>query len=501
MSELSMKERRAIPRQKMPEQEPAERTRNFNEVPFGLSEEAARLEALRCLECKKPKCIDKCPVEVDIPGFIKRIQEGDYQGAIRIVKSTNALPAICGRVCPQEEQCELTCVLRVRGEPVAVGRLERFVADWEREHGEVEIPQRRPPTGKRVAVIGSGPAGLTVAGDLCLLGHEVTVLEALHELGGVLTYGIPEFRLPKAIVRAEIDYLRRLGVDFEPNFVVGKTATVDELLEEYDAVFIGIGAGAPMMTGLPGENLCGIYSANEYLTRANLMRAYDFPNYDTPMIRGKNIAVLGGGNTAMDSARAALRLSDGGKVAIVYRRSRKEMPAREEEIHHGGQEGIEFHFLTNPTRFLGNEDGWVKAMECIRMELGEPDDSGRRRPIPVEGSEFIMEVDAVVIAFGTNANPLIRQSTPGLECNKRGYIVADPQTGATSKPGVYAGGDIVTGAATVIEAMGAGKRSARAIHEYLTRATQRSPAASQSSTGEKLPGPATAEAAPGERQP
>ncbi|MFQ6131101.1 MAG: NADPH-dependent glutamate synthase [Armatimonadota bacterium] len=479
MSKPSMKERRAIPRQKMPEQDPAQRVKNFDEVPFGLSEEAARLEALRCLECKRPKCMDMCPVEVDIPGFIRCIQEGDYQEAIRIVKATNALPAICGRVCPQEEQCETTCVLGVKGEPVAVGRLERFVADWEREHGKVEVPQRRPPTGKRVAIVGSGPSGLTVAGDLALLGHEVIVLEALHELGGVLTYGIPEFRLPKAIVRAEVDYLRKLGVEYEPNFVVGKTATVDELLEEYDAVFIGIGAGAPWMTDLPGENLCGIYSANEYLTRANLMRAYDFPNYDTPIIRGRKIAVLGGGNTAMDAARTALRLSNGGEVSIVYRRSRREMPARDEEIHHGEEEGIQFHFLTNPTRFIGDQQGWVRAMECIRMELGEPDDSGRRRPIPIEGSEFIMDVDTVISAFGTNANPIIRESTPGLECNKWGYIVADPETGATSKPGVYAGGDIVTGAATVIEAMGAGKRSARAIHEYLT--------------GEKLPGPREAD--------
>jgi glutamate synthase (NADPH/NADH) small chain len=473
---LSMKERRAIPRQKMPEQPPEERVRNFREVPHGLSEEAARLEALRCLECKNPKCIALCPVEVDIPGFIRLVAEGDYAAAVRKVKETNALPAICGRVCPQETQCEQTCILAVKGDPVAVGRLERFVADWERDHGEVTIPARRPPTGKRIAVVGSGPAGLTVAGDLSLLGHEVTVLEALHELGGVLQYGIPEFRLPKAIVNAEVDYLRQLGVNFEADFVVGRTATIDELFAEgYDALFIGIGAGAPMMTGLPGENLCGVYSANEYLTRVNLMKAYDFPNYETPMISGNSVAVLGGGNTAMDAARTARRLSQGGKVYLVYRRSRVEMPAREEEIHHGEQEGIEFHFLTTPTRFIGDERGWVKAMECIRMELGEPDESGRRRPVPIPGSEYLFEVDTVVIAFGTNANPLIRKTTPGLEHNKWGYILADPQTGATSKPGVYAGGDIVTGAATVIEAMGAGKRAARAIHEYLT--------------GEKLAGP------------
>jgi glutamate synthase (NADPH/NADH) small chain len=472
----SMKERRAIPRQQMPEQPPEERVHNFREVPHGLTEEQAQREAWRCLQCKNPKCVDKCPVEVAIPEFVELVAHGKFAEACRKIKETNALPAICGRVCPQEEQCEVTCILGTKGDPAAIGRLERFVADWEREHGEIILPNKRPPTGKRVGVIGSGPAGLTVAGDLVLLGHEATVFEALHEPGGVLVYGIPEFRLPKAIVRAEVDYLRKLGVKIECNFIVGKTATIEELMhdEGYDAIFIGTGAGAPQMTGLPGENLCGIFSANEYLTRSNLMHAWD-EAYDTPMFSGKNVAVLGSGNTAMDAARTALRLSRGGKVRIVYRRSRKEMPAREEEIHHGEEEGIEFHLLTNPIRFIGDERGWVKAMECVRMELGEPDSSGRRRPIPIPGSEFVMETDTVIIAFGTEANPIIRQTTPDLACNKWGYIIADPKTGATSKPGVYAGGDIVTGAATVIEAMGAGKRAARAIHEYLT--------------GEHIPGP------------
>ncbi|MFQ5809447.1 MAG: NADPH-dependent glutamate synthase, partial [Armatimonadota bacterium] len=464
-----MKERRQIPRQPMPAQDPVARRSNFDEVPHGYDEEAARREALRCLECKNAKCVPLCPVEVDIPGFLKLVMQGDFLGAVHKIRETNALPAICGRVCPQEEHCELTCILGKRGEPVAVGRLERFVADWERERGELPTPEKRPPTGKRVGIVGSGPAGLTVAGDLAVLGHEVTVFEALHEIGGVLVYGIPEFRLPKEIVRAEVAYLERLGVRFETNFIVGRTATIDELFEEgYEAMFVGTGAGAPMMTGLPGENLCGIYSANEYLTRVNLMHAWDFPRYDTPMVRAKNVAVLGGGNTAMDAARSALRLSDGGKVSIVYRRSRKEMPARDEEIEHGEEEGIEFHFLTTPTVFLGNEDGWLTGMECIRMELGEPDDSGRRRPIPIEGSEFHMPVDIVIIAFGTDANPIIRQTTPGLECNEWGYIEVDEDTCATSREGVYAGGDIVTGAATVIAAMGAGKKAARAIHEQLT---------------------------------
>ncbi len=465
----SMRERRKIPRQPMPEQDPTARRSNFNEVPYGYDGQSARLEALRCIECKSPKCVDMCPVEIDIPGFLKLIMRGDFLGAAQKVRETNALPAICGRVCPQEEQCEQTCILAKRGQPVAVGRLERFVADWERGHGEISLPEKRPPTGKRVGIVGSGPAGLTVAGDLTVLGHEATVFEALHEIGGVLVYGIPEFRLPKEIVGAEVAYLQKLGVRFENNFVVGRTATIDELFAEgHDAIFIGTGAGAPMMTGLPGENLCGVYSANEYLTRVNLMHAWEFPKYDTPMVRRKNVAVLGGGNTAMDAARASLRLSDGGNVRIVYRRSRQEMPARDEEIEHGAEEGIEFHFLTTPTKFIGDENGWIKGMECIRMELGEPDESGRRRPLPIDGSEFHMPVDIVIIAFGTNANPIIRQTTPGLKCNEWGYIEADPETCATSREGVYAGGDIVTGAATVIAAMGAGKRAARAIHEYLT---------------------------------
>lgn len=455
-----------IPRQKMPEQDPKIRSKNFNEVPFGYTPDLAQLEASRCLQCKKPKCVEGCPVEIDIPAFIKLIYDGDFVGAARKLKERNSLPAICGRVCPQEDQCEKFCVVGKKDEPVAIGRLERFAADWEREKGEIRIPEKAPSTGKRVAVVGSGPAGLTVAGDLILKGHEVTIFEALHKPGGVLIYGIPEFRLPKSIVQAEVNYLEKLGVKIECNCVIGRIETIDELLQEYDAVFLGLGAGLPQFLGIPGENYCGIYSANEYLTRSNLMKAYLFPEYDTPIARGKNVAVFGAGNVAMDAARTALRLG-ADIVRIIYRRSRQEMPARIEEIQHAEEEGVQFYLLTAPTRFIGDDNGWVTGFECIKMELGEPDESGRRRPIPIKGSEFQLDCDLAVVAIGTGANPLLTTTTPGLELNKRGYIVADPQTGKTSKEGVWAGGDIVTGAATVILAMGAGRKAANSIHEYL----------------------------------
>lgn len=464
MAEKEKKEK--IPRQKMPEQDPKVRAKNFNEVPYGYPPEVAQLEASRCLQCKKPKCTEGCPVEIDIPAFIKLIYEGDFVGAARKLKERNSLPAICGRVCPQEDQCEKFCVVGKKDQPVAIGRLERFAADWEREKGEVTIPQKAPSTGKKVAVVGSGPAGLTVAGDLILKGHEVTIFEALHKPGGVLIYGIPEFRLPKAIVQAEVNYLEKLGVKVECNCVIGRIETVDELLQEYDAVFLGLGAGLPQFLGIPGENFCGIYSANEYLTRSNLMKAYLFPEYDTPIARGKNVAVFGAGNVAMDAARTALRLG-ADIVRIVYRRSREEMPARIEEIHHAEEEGVQFYLLTAPTRFFGDDNGWVTGFECIKMELGEPDESGRRRPVPIKGSEFQLDCDLAVVAIGTGANPLLTTTTPGLDLNKRGYIVADPETGKTSKRGVWAGGDIVTGSATVILAMGAGRKAANSIHEYL----------------------------------
>jgi glutamate synthase (NADPH/NADH) small chain len=467
MAEKEEKEKKPkVPRQKMPEQEAKVRARNFDEVPFGYSPELAGLESSRCLQCKKPKCIEGCPVEIDIPGFIKFVSEGDFKGAARKLKERNALPAICGRVCPQEDQCEKVCIVGKKDQPVAVGRLERFVADWERAKGEVVIPEKAPATGKRVAVVGSGPAGLTVAGDLILKGHEVTIFEALHKPGGVLIYGIPEFRLPKAIVQAEVNYLERLGVKVECNCVIGRIDTVDELLQEYDAVFLGLGAGLPQFLNVPGENFCGIYSANEYLTRSNLMKAYLFPKYDTPIARGKNVAVFGAGNVAMDSARTALRLG-ADTVRIIYRRSRDEMPARIEEVHHAEEEGVQFYLLTAPTKFLGNDNGWVTGVECLRMELGEPDESGRRRPVPIKGSEFQLECDLAVVAIGAGANPLLPTQTPGLELNKRGYIVADLETGKTKKPKVWAGGDIVTGSATVILAMGAGRKAANSMHEYL----------------------------------
>lgn len=465
--EISKKKKTQIPRQKMPEQDPKVRAKNFEEVPFGYTPDLALLEASRCLQCKKPSCIEGCPVSIDIPGFISLILKEDFLGAARKIKEMNSLPAVCGRVCPQEDQCEKMCVLGKKGEPVAIGRLERFAADFERTLGEFTMPPMEGSTGKKVAVVGSGPAGLTLAGDLIKKGHQVTIFEALHKAGGVLVYGIPEFRLPKAIVQAEVEYLQKLGVEIRTNMVIGKIYTVDELLAYgYDAVFLGTGAGLPTFMNIPGENLNGVYSANEYLTRSNLMKAYLFPKYDTPIARGKKVAVLGGGNVAMDAARTALRLG-AEDVYIVYRRSKKELPARIEEVHHAEEEGIQFHFLTLPVEILGNEDGWVCGMRCQHMELGEPDESGRRRPIPIPGSEFDLEVDMVIVAIGTGANPLIPSTTPDLKTNKWGYIIADPDTGATSKKGVYAGGDIVTGSATVILAMGAGRKAAQAIHKYL----------------------------------
>jgi len=452
----------------MPRQDPQVRAHNFDEVALGFTEEMAQQEAARCLQCKKAACIKGCPVEIDIPAFIAKIAEGDFAGALRKVREQNCLPAVCGRVCPQEDQCEKVCVLGKKHEPVAIGRLERFVADYGSQTDEIEIPEIKVKTGKRIAVVGSGPSGLTVAGDLLQLGHEVTIFEAFHKAGGVLVYGIPEFRLPKDIVQREIDYLVRLGVELRTNFIVGRTKTIDELFEDgYDAVFIGVGAGLPMFMNIAGENFGGVYSANEFLTRTNLMKAYLFPEYDTPIKIGPRVAVVGGGNVAMDSARTALRLG-AEEVNLVYRRSRAEMPARDEEIENAEEEGIIFNLLTNPTHIFANGDGWVNEIECVRMELGEPDASGRRRPVVIEGSEFCVKADALVMAIGSGANPLITSTTRDLKVNDWGYIIVDEMTGATSKPGVYAGGDIVTGSATVIEAMGAGRTSARAIHKYLS---------------------------------
>ncbi len=452
----------------MPEQAPDIRKHNFDEVPTGYTVQMAQAEAARCLQCKKPNCVAGCPVAVDIPGFIDLITEGNLTAAIRKIWATNALPAVCGRVCPQEIQCEGKCILAKKGDPVAIGNLERFCADYEREHGNGDLPPVAAPTGKKVAVVGAGPSSLTVAGDLIIKGHAVTVMEAFHKPGGVLVYGIPEFRLPKAIVAQEVHFLERLGVEVQCNAVVGRTVSLDELFEQgYDAVYLGLGAGLPSFMKIPGENLIGILSANEYLTRANLMRAYKFPEVDTPMPRGKNVAVLGAGNVAMDAARTAMRLG-AEKVRIIYRRSREEMPARAAEIHHAEEEGIEFMLLANPVRYIGNDRGRLTQMECLRMELGEPDASGRRRPMAVEGSEFIIDTDLVVVAVGSGANPLLTSSTPDLKLNKWGYITADPESGKTSKKAVWAGGDIVTGAATVILAMGAGRKAADSIHNYLT---------------------------------
>ena len=466
--EVKPPKKEKIPRQKMPEQDPKVRSRNFDEVPFGLSPELAQKEAERCIQCKDPRCLQGCPVEIDVPGFIKLIKEGDFEGSIRLLWEKNALPAICGRVCPQEIQCEGLCIIGKKEEPVAIGNLERFAADYQRLHGRDVLPPKADPTGKKVAVVGAGPAGLTVAGDLILKGHEVTVFEALHAPGGVLLYGIPEFRLPKEIVAHECKYLERLGVKILVNQVVGRTDTVDELFEQgFDAVFLGVGAGLPVFLNVPGENLIGIYSANEYLTRANLMKAYAFPEYDTPLVKGKNVATFGAGNVAMDSARTALRMGAEHSY-IIYRRSDAEMPARAAEIHHAHEEGVEFMLLTAPTRFIGDEEGRLKQVECLKMELGEPDASGRRRPVPLKGSEFIVDIDLAVISIGAGANPLLTKTTPGLALNKWGYIIADPKTGKTMKPKVWAGGDIVTGSATVILAMGAGRLAANSIHDFLT---------------------------------
>jgi glutamate synthase (NADPH/NADH) small chain len=449
----------------MPKQKPKERVKNFNEVALGYTEEQAIEEANRCLQCIKPQCVGGCPVEVPIPEFIKCLRERKYAEGIAMIKSKNALPAVCGRVCPQEEQCQVNCVVGRIGEPVSIGRLERYLADWEREHG-FQIPEKAKPTGKKVAVVGAGPAGLTAAADLVKLGHEVVMFEALHLPGGVLVYGIPEFRLPKVIVRNEVAYIEKLGVDLRVGNMVGRTYTIPELMKSgFDAVFIGSGAGLPQFMSIPGENLGGVYSANEFLIRVNLMKSYKFPEYDTPLRLGKHVVVIGGGNVAMDCARSSMRL--GADVCLLYRRSRKEVPARKEEIENAEEEGLVCRFLAAPLRFIGDEKGWVKAMECQVMELGQPDASGRRRPIPIEGSEFTMETDTVIIAIGQTPNPIIQRTTEGLVVNpKHGTIIVD-ENGKTSLEGVYAGGDVATGAATVISAMGMGKNAAKAIHEYL----------------------------------
>lgn len=448
------------------EQEPKERIKNFNEVCLGYTEEEAVLEASRCLNCKKPTCVPKCPVAINIPKFIQYVKAREFEEAARVISESSSLPAVCGRVCPQEIQCEGKCILGVKGEPVAIGKLERFVADWSRENN-IEISGTADKKGKKVAVIGSGPSGLTCAGDLAKKGYDVTIFEALHEAGGVLVYGIPEFRLPKdTVVRHEIENLKKLGVKIETDVVAGKTITVDEILGEegFDAVFIGSGAGLPKFMSIPGENSNGVFSANEILTRSNLMKAFR-DDYATPVKVGKKAVVVGGGNVAMDAARTALRL--GAEVHVVYRRSENELPARAEEVHHAKEEGVIFHFLTNPVEVLADDKGWVKGIKCLKMELGEPDESGRRQPVEVEGSEFVMDCDAVIMSLGTSPNTLIPSTTKGLEINKRRCIVVNEETGLTSRERIYAGGDAVTGAATVILAMGAGKRAAKAIDEYL----------------------------------
>ena len=454
-----------IPRVSVREQEPAVRATNFEEVCYGYNAEEAQLEATRCLNCKNPRCVAACPVNINIPAFIQKVAEGDLSAASAIIAEDSSLPSICGRVCPQETQCEGSCILGIKGEPVAIGKLERFVGDWSLEN-ECKSCVEITPNGKKVAVIGSGPSGLACASDLAKMGYEVTVFEALHKLGGVLVYGIPEFRLPKEkIVAREIDDVRRLGVKFETDVIVGRTITIDSLLNEegFSAVFIGSGAGLPRFMGIEGENLNGVVSANEFLTRANLMRAYD-DEYDTPIYVGKRVVVVGGGNVAMDAVRTAKRL--GAEATIIYRRSEAELPARREEVHHAKEEGIEFKMLTNPTRVLGDDRGWVTALSCVEMELGEPDESGRRSPVVKEGSDFTVECDVVIMALGTSPNPLLKSTTKGLETNRRGCIVAD-EMGVTSREGVFAGGDAVTGAATVILAMGAGRKAAKAIDEYI----------------------------------
>jgi glutamate synthase (NADPH) small chain len=454
-------------REAMPEQNPNVRIQNFSEVALGYTRENALREAARCLNCKNMPCVEGCPVNVQIPAFIKKVKEGDFLGAIRTIKETNALPAVCGRVCPQESQCESKCVLGKKGEPIAVGRLERFVADFELGQGDVRTPEIPKPTGKKIAVVGAGPAGLTVAGEMAKKGHEVTIFEALHKAGGVLVYGIPEFRLPKAIVQREVDYVGKLGAKIKVDTIIGQTTTVDELFAQgYDAVFVGTGAGLPYFMEIPGENLNGVYSANEFLTRANLMKAYLFPEYDTPVRVGSKVAVIGGGNVAMDAARISKRMG-AENVYLVYRRSRAEMPARAEEAHHAQEEGIDFRLLTAPVKVIGDKNGWVTGLECIKMELGEPDASGRRRPVEIKGSEHVLDVDVIIVAIGQGPNPILTSTTEGLNLRKSGNIEADPETGKTSRKGVFAGGDIVTGAATVILAMGAGRKAAAAMDEYL----------------------------------
>jgi glutamate synthase (NADPH/NADH) small chain len=478
---LTLKERMKVPRQQMPEQEAAQRSSTFTEVNLGYSPELARQEALRCLECAKVTCMQRCPVGVKVKEFVQMIVAGDFAGAVAKIREDNVLPAITGRVCPQEDHCEAGCMLGKKVKPLGIGYLERFVADYEQRMGIHHSP-KVVPTGRKVAVVGSGPSGLTVAGDLAQKGHKVHVFEALHELGGVLVYGIPEFRLPKQIIREQLDHLRDMGVDFETDVVVGRTVTIDELMGEegYDAVFIGTGAGSPQFMGIPGEHLNGVYSANEFLTRINLMKAYRFPAYDEPMVdlRGKDVAVIGAGNTALDAIRSAVRLG-ARKAYVLYRRSETEMPARAEEVHHARQEGIDFRMLTNPAEFLSDGKGWLAGVRCTRMELGEPDASGRRRPLAIAGSEFELPLSVAVIAVGTSANPIVQSTTPGLLTDKRGYIQADSSTQRTSRKGVFAGGDIVTGSATVILAMGAGRRAAKSIHEYLTSGAWELPGASK----------------------
>jgi glutamate synthase (NADPH/NADH) small chain len=468
---LPLKERMKIPRTRMPELDPAVRSHNFEEVNQGLPSPDALTEASRCIECAKPGCIVDCPVGVKVKEVIALICAGDFLAAASKLREDNSLPAITGRVCPQENQCEGGCILGKKGKPVAIGNLERFIADYERMSGKLGLPPNAPPTGKSVAIVGSGPAGLSAAGDLIQKGHRVRVFEALHELGGVLVYGIPEFRLPKSIVRGEVNNLRRMGVEFETNVVVGKSVTLDELMtvEHYDAVFVATGAGLPVFLGVPGEHFNGVYSANEFLTRVNLMRAYQFPAFDEPIYdcRDRDVIVVGGGNTAMDAVRTSRRL--GARTAtLVYRRSEAEMPARAEEVKHAREEGVEFRMLTNPIEFLGNDKGWLMGAVCMRMELSEPDESERRRPIPIKGSEFVLPANVAIIGVGTTANPLIQSTTPDLKTNKHNYIVADEKSMRTSKRGVFAGGDIVTGGATVILAMGAGRKAASSIHEFLT---------------------------------
>ena len=470
MAEEEKKPKKIVPKKyPMPEQDPKERVKNFNEVPLGQDAETAIAEAQRCLQCKRSPnrklCMEGCPVEIDIPGFIKKVQEGNFEEAVKILRQKQSLPAVCGRVCPYENQCEGNCIVGKKNEPVGIGRLERFLADWERKQGKtgkIDVP---PPTGKKVAIVGGGPAGLTVAGEMARLGHKVTVFEALQYCGGVLIYGIPEFRLPKEIVRAEVDYIKRMGVEIHNDYVIGKLDTVDELLNDYDTVFIGTGAGLPDWTNLVGENLNGILSANEYLTRVNLMKGYKFPEYDTPIRVGDTVVTIGGGNVAMDCARTSLRLGTKRSV-ILYRRSEAELPARKEEVHHAHEEGVHFELLAAPLEFIGDECGNVKQVKAIRMQLGEPDASGRRRPIKIPGSEFLIDAQTVLIAIGQSPNPLVPMTTPDLRTKKEGTIAVDPE-GRTSKKGVFAGGDIASGAATVILAMGDGKRAAKAMHKYL----------------------------------